>query len=50
MGSNLSEGSLQLWDDLIIHGTAKQPGCTQKVHKYHQTPVVIAIRLELQAG
>lgn len=50
MGSNLSKGSLQLWDDLVTHATAKQPGCTLKVHKCHQTPVVIAMKLELQPG
>ena len=50
MGSNLSKSSLKLWDDLFIHTTAKQPGCMQKVYKCQQTPVVIAIKLELQAG
>lgn len=50
MGSHLSKGSLQLWDDVAIHTTAKQRGCTQNVHKCHRTPVVIAVKLELQPG
>lgn len=37
-------------DDPVIHATAKQPVCTQKVEKCQQIPVVIVTKLELQAG